>query len=229
MNILNIMPVEITEYENLILTLVQDYLNQNKYFNMRKVISFINAKLRTYSVDLNYRAIEEILRSLTKKKLIDEGTRFTRLDVLNNQKRKQIYNFILKNPGVYFNTIVRSLKLNKPVIVWHINMLSRFDFIKREEFENHEIFFDSRLSAMNRKFRYFTSKDESKKILEYLRENDYGITKTHLSMNLGMHHNTITKYLNKFEDFNIIIKKKIAKRTLYFLNEDLMEALDLKT
>ena len=74
MNILNIMPVEITEYENLILTLVQDYLNQNKYFNMRKVISFINAKLRTYSVDLNYRAIEEILRSLTKKKLIDEGT-----------------------------------------------------------------------------------------------------------------------------------------------------------
>jgi len=229
MNILNIMPVEITEYENLILTLVQDYLNQNKYFNMRKVISFINAKLRTYSVDLNYRAIEEILRSLTKKKLIDEGTRFTRLDVLNNQKRKQIYNFILKNPGVYFNTIVRSLKLNKPVIVWHINMLARFDFIKREEFENHEIFFDSRLSAMNRKFRYFTSKDESKKILEYLRENDYGITKTHLSMNLGMHHNTITKYLNKFEDFNIIIKKKIAKRTLYFLNEDLMEALDLKT
>ena len=229
MNILNIMPVEITEYENLILTLVQDYLNQNKYFNMRKVISFINAKLRTYSVDLNYRAIEEILRSLTKKKLIDEGTRFTRLDVLNNQKRKQIYNFILKNPGVYFNTIVRSLKLNKPVIVWHINMLARFDFIKREEFENHEIFFDSRLSAMNRKFRYFTSKEESKKNLEYLRENDYGITKTHLSMNLGMHHNTITKYLNKFEDFNIIIKKKIAKRTLYFLNEDLMEVLDPKT
>ena len=108
-------------------------------------------------------------------------------------------------------------------------MLARFDFIKREEFENHEIFFDSRLSAMNRKFRYFTSKEESKKILEYLRENDYGITKNHLSMNLGMHHYTITKYLNKFEEFNIILKKKIAKRTLYFLNEDLIEALDLKT
>jgi len=227
MNILEIMPVETTENENLILTLVQDYLNQNKYFNMRKVVSFISAKLRSYSVDLNYRAIEEILRSLTKKKLIDEGTKFTKLDVLNNKKRKQIYDFILKNPGVYFNTIVRGLKINKPVIVWHINMLARFDFIKREEFENHEIFFDSRLSAMNRKFRYFTSKEESKKIIEYLKENDYGITKTHLSMNLGMHHNTITKYLNKFEEFNIILKKKVAKRTLYFLNEDLTEALNL--
>jgi len=106
-------------------------------------------------------------------------------------------------------------------------MLARFDFIKREEFENHEIFFDSRLSALNRKFRYFTSKEESKKILEYLKENDYGITKTHLSTKLGMHHNTVTKYLIKFEEFNIILKKKVAKRTLYFLNEDLTEALNL--
>jgi len=82
---------------------------------------------------------------------------------------------------------------------------------------------------LNRKFRYFTSKEESKKILEYLKENDYGITKTHLSINLGMHHNTITKYLNKFEEFNIIFKKKVAKRMLYFLNEDLTEALDINT
>ena len=72
-------------------------------------------------------------------------------------------------------------------------------------------------------------KEESKKILVYLKENDYGITKTNLSTNLGMHHNTITKYLNKFEEFNIILKKKIAKRTLYFLNEDLTEALNLNT
>ncbi len=146
MNFLKIMPVETTEYENLILTLVQDYLNQNKYFNMRKVVSFINAKLKTYSVDLNYRAIEEILISLTKKKLIDEGTKFTKLDVLNNKKRKQIYDFILKNPGVYFNTIVRALKINKPVIVWHINMLARFDFIKRRVSQKLRLKEDSEIS-----------------------------------------------------------------------------------
>jgi len=55
------------------------------------------------------------------------------------------------------------------------------------------------------------------------------ISITHLSMNFGMHHNTITKYLNKFEEFNIIFKKKVAKRALYFLNEDLAEVLNLNT
>ena len=113
-----------------------------------------------------------------------------------------------KNPGAYFNKIVRELNLNKPVVVWHINMLERFDFIKREDFEGHEIFFDSNLITINKKFRYFTSKEKTKKIIEYLKINDYGITKTHLSADLGMHHNTISKYLSMLEEFNVIIKKK---------------------
>jgi predicted transcriptional regulator len=221
------MSIETTEHEKLVLTIVQDYLNQTRYFNMNKIIPFINSKLKMHSVDLNYRAIEEILRSLVKMRLIDEGTKFTKMDVLKNKTRTQIYNFILNNPGVYFNTIVRKLKINKPVIVWHINMLVRFEFITREEFENHEIYFDSNLSARNRKFRYFASKEESRKIMKYLKDNDYGITKTHLTMNLGMHHNTVTKYLKNLEDYNMVIKKKVAKRTLYFLNEEFIEALNI--
>ncbi|MHA2290336.1 MAG: hypothetical protein ACXABG_16235, partial [Promethearchaeota archaeon] len=221
------MPIETTEQESLVLNIVQDYLNQIKYFNMNKIIPFINSKLKLYSVDMNYRAIEDVLRALVKKKLIDEGTKFTKNDVLKNKKRKQIYEFVRKNPGVYFNTIVKDLKLNKPVIVWHINMLLRFDFIKREEFEHHEIYFDSSLSGKDRKFRYFASKEESKKIMDFLKVNDYGITKTHLVKSLGMHHNTVTKYLKSLEDFNMIIKKKVDKRILYFLNIELIEALNI--
>lgn len=227
MNILKTMSIEITEHESLVLTIVQDYLNQIRFFNMSKIIPFINSRLKLYSVDLNFRAIEEILQSLVKKKLIDEGTKFTKSDVLQNKKRKLIYDYIIKNPGVYFNTIVKDLKLNKPVIVWHINMLLRFDFIKKEEFENHEIYFESSLTGKDRKFRYFATKEESKKIMDYLKENDYGITKTHLTANLGMHHNTITKYLKSLENYNMVVKKKIDKRTLYFLNDDLIEALNI--
>ena len=194
---------------------------------MNKIIPFINSKLKIHSIDLNYRGIEEILRSLVKKKLLDEGTKFTKNEVLLNKKRNQIYNFIVKNPGVYFNTIVNKLKINKPVIVWHINMLLKFEFITKEEFENHEIYFDSRLSGRNRTFRYFTSKQESKKIMDFLKENDYGITKTHLVQSLGMHHNTVTKYLKNLEDYNMVIKKKVDKRILYFLNNELVEALNI--
>ena len=43
-----------------------------------------------------------------------------------------------------------------------------------------------------------------------------------------MYHNTVSKYLKKLEEFNIVIKKKTPKQTLYFLNEDLLETLHLK-
>ena len=221
------MPIELLQHENLILTIVQEYLNLNKFFNMKKVLPFIQSRLRLATVDLNVRAIEEILRSLVKKKLIDEGTKLSRNDILKNKTRNQIYNYILKNPGVYFNKIVIELETNKPVVVWHINMLERFNFIKREEFENHEIFFDSNLTEKKKKYSYFTSNEKSKKIIEYLKLNDFGITKTHLATDLGMHHNTISKYLKMLEEFNVIVRKKTAKQTLYFLNEDLLETLHL--
>jgi len=221
------MPINLLKHEKLVLDIVQDFLDQNKYFNMKKILPFISSKLRVISVDLNSRAIEEILRSLVKKKLIDEGTNLTRLDILKIKKRNLIYTYILKNPGVYFNKIVKELKISKPVVVWHINMLIRFDFINKEEFENHEIYFDANLDSKNTKFSYFTSKEKSKKIIEYMKDNNIGTTKTHLSMDLGMHHNTISKYLKILEELNIVKKKKTSKKTLYFLNEELFEALNL--
>ncbi|UCC18973.1 MAG: winged helix-turn-helix transcriptional regulator [Promethearchaeota archaeon] len=221
------MPVELKKWEHLILSIVQEYLNQNKFFNMKKVIYFIDSKLKMMSVDLNYRAIEEILRSLVKKKIIREGTKLSRNEILNNETRKKIYEFIIKNPGAYFNRIAREVELNKAVIIWHINILEKFAFIKREEFENHEIFFEIDINENNNRFRFITSKEKSKKIINFLKQYDYGITKTHLSAELGMHHNTISKYLRILEEFNVVIKKKTYKKTLYFLNEAILESINL--
>ncbi|MFW9865290.1 MAG: hypothetical protein ACFFEN_04255 [Candidatus Thorarchaeota archaeon] len=212
------MPTEHLKHETLILTIVQEYLNQNRYFNMKKIIYFIESKLKMIPVDLNKRAIEEILRVLVRKKLLVEGTKLTQIDLLNNKTREKIYHYIQKNPGAYYNKIVSVLNINKPVVVWHINMLIRFGFIRKEDFENHDIFFDSNFNADNKKLSFYTSKEQSKKILEYLKVNDHGITKTHLSLDLGMHHNTVSKYLEILEDFNVILKKKTHNKTLYFLN-----------
>jgi predicted transcriptional regulator len=219
--------IDLTQHENIILNIVQEYLSLNKYFDMKKVLPFIQSILKSALVDLNRRAIEEILKSLVKKKLIVEGTKLSRESILDNETRNQIYDYILKNPGAYFNKIVIDLNINKPVVVWHIKMLERFGYIKREVFENHAIFFDINLTEKKKKYGYFTVNEKSKKIIEYLKSNDFGITKTHLSNDLGMHHNTVSKYLKILEDFNVIVKKKTTKQTLYFINEDLIETLHL--
>jgi predicted transcriptional regulator len=220
---LKIIPIELLEQEKLVLDVVQEYLDKNRYFNMKEILPFINSRFKMASINLNTRGIEEVLRSLVKKKLIVEGSKLSSKDILTIKKRKMIYNFILRNPGTYFYKIVRELKLSNHVVVWHLNILLKFNFIKMEELENHNIYFDSNFNEKDREFRYFISKERSKKIVECIKKNYFGITKTQLSIDLGMHINTITKYLESLEYFNVITKEKISKKRLFFFNENFTE------
>ncbi len=224
MGLLKLMQLEVSEQEKLILKVVEEYLNKNRYFDMTEILPFIMSRLRMTSSNLNMRRIEEILKILVKKKLIVEGSKLSVNDILGNQKRKEIYDYILQKPGVYFYKIIRELKLSNHVVTWHLNMLLKFNFIKKERFENRDLYFDSNYNESNPRFRYFTSKEKSRKIIIYLRNNDYGIAKTQLSKELNMHTTTISKYLKFLEEYGIIFKKKISKRIIYFLNEDFFES-----
>ncbi len=217
------MQIEESEQEKLILNVIEEYLNRNRYFDMSEILPFIISRFRMSSVDINIRRIEDILRTLVKKKIIVEGSKLINKDILQNPKRKQIYDYILENPGNYFNRLLKELHIANHVVVWHLNVLLKFNFIKKEKFDNHDIYFDSKFNIKNSKFMYITSKDKSKKIINYLKSNDFGLTKTQLSKNLKMHPNTISKYLKLFEQFNIVVKKRASKRIIYFLNDVYMK------
>ena len=90
--------------------------------------------------------------------------------------------------------------------------------ISKEVFDNHDIYFDSSLDFEGVKISYFTSKEKSKKIIDYLKSNNEGTTKTRLSEVLRMHPNTISKYLDSLLKYQIINKEKMSNKTLYFLN-----------
>ena len=111
------MLIELLEQEKLVLNVVQEYLNKNRYFNMNEIIPFIISRFRNASININISGIEDILRSLVKKNLIVEGSKLSINDVLKNQKRKNIYEYIQENPGIYFNRIVKELNMSNHVVV----------------------------------------------------------------------------------------------------------------
>ncbi len=214
------MPIELLEQEKIVLNVIQEYLNKNRSFNMKKILPFINARFKMASVNINNRGIEGILQSLVKKKIIVNGSKLLRENILVNKKRNLIYDFIIKKPGVYFNRIVRELNLSNHVVIWHLEMLLKFEFIKKQEIDNHYLYFDANYRLRNAELKYFTSKEKSKLIIEYLKKNNVGITKTRLSTSLKIHINTATKYLTFLEQFQVVSKKKLSRKILYFLNDD---------
>ena len=210
---------ELVEEEKIILDIVHDYLNKNRQFTFEEILPYINSRIRLSSINISNEGVRKILISLTNKKLIVEGSKLIKGEILNNEKRKEIYDFIINNPGTYFNKILHELNYSNHIVVWHLSMLLKFDFISKKILENHEIYFDATTELEDISSTYFTTKEKSQKIINFMKKDNLGITKTNLSQELNMHMNTLAKYLILLEKYDVIVKKKIDNKNLYFLSE----------
>ncbi|KKM08194.1 hypothetical protein LCGC14_1726290, partial [marine sediment metagenome] len=52
MGLLKLMQLEVSEQEKLILKVVEEYLNKNRYFDMTEILPFIMSRLRMTSSNL---------------------------------------------------------------------------------------------------------------------------------------------------------------------------------
>ena len=177
-------------------------------------------------IQCNANGIRQILISLMKKKVIVEGSVLTRRKVLENEKRKKILDFIMQNPGSLFNHIVKTLQISNYVVFWHVNILEKFQFIYKTEIINKDAYFDASVNLEMARILYIYSKEPSKRILDYLKENKILATKTKISQDLNMHPNTATKYLTILEEIDLIKKSALSNRITYSRNENLISEIE---
>ncbi|MBD3228094.1 MAG: hypothetical protein GF329_07880 [Candidatus Lokiarchaeota archaeon] len=195
------------KYESLVFDIIQEYVNKNRTFNYNTILPFINSRFGKSNINLNNRGIKLIIQKLIKKGLISEGSKLTRTDVLSNPNRKDIFDFIKNNPGIYFNKLVEKLDLNPPVVGWHLKTLLKFKCIKYKKIENRKVYFIVNIEKDLLKLYYTLSKNKCKQIIDYFLMNN-SAKKSQISNKLSMHHYTVNKYLDILEEYNLVKKSK---------------------
>ncbi|MFW9781052.1 MAG: winged helix-turn-helix transcriptional regulator [Candidatus Heimdallarchaeota archaeon] len=210
----------ITNFEDNVLEIINEYLEENKFFRINDIIPFISSRFAKSGINVNINGIRTILKSLIEKNFIVEGSKLTRNEILLNSNRKKIYNYIQNNPGVFFYNIVSNLDLNIPVVEWHLNILIKFMYISKEKIENKEVYFDVSIKSEDRMILYLISKDKCKEIINFLKEHQEGTTRTQISEQLKMHSTTVAKYIDKLHENGILSKKSLTNKALYFLNNE---------
>jgi len=108
---LEIEGVKINGEEINVFILIQEFLNHNRVFSKEKAAEYIKSRYDKADGNLNHNGIKAVINSLTEKNIIKEGSKLTRNEIFLNSNRKQIYDFIKENPGVYRNKLVRELDL----------------------------------------------------------------------------------------------------------------------
>ena len=200
---------------------IQKYLKEHSIVDFDKLISTIKDRCSKASININNEGIKVVIQSLINSNYIVQGSKLTKDIVLNNPNRKKIYETIIENPGLYFNRLVKKLSLSNHVVGWHVNILLKFSFIKKERIDNHEVYVDPNLKFIDIKTCYILAKTKSQEIIAYLKnENNIGITKTHLSNTIRTHYKIISKYVDNLEEIGILRKEISPTKTLYLLNEN---------
>ena len=98
--------------------------------------------------ELKYSEIEisKAIYQLTLKKVLVKGTKITKDSVLENYVRNRIFKYILKNPGTHLREIRDRLNLLPLQADWHLNMLEKFGYIRKNRIKNKVVFFESKIN-----------------------------------------------------------------------------------
>jgi predicted transcriptional regulator len=206
---------QILNQEEIVLRIVQEYLSKNRFLEMEKIIPFINSRLIKDSNGLNSNGVNSVLNNLVKNHVIVNGSKYTREELLINANRVTIYETIINNPGIHFMRLVTLLGMSKYLAKWHLNMLLKFNLIKKKNVENREIYFTSDIDPQKAEVLHFISREKTQKIIEFLNRNKEYYSKHQLTKKLRMHYNTLTKYLEKLEEYGYIFSLQHSNKKVY--------------
>ena len=97
-------------------------------------------------------------------------------------------------------------------------MLIKFNLTRKEKIDNFEAFYDTKTNPEYDEINHIISRDKCYKIIEYLEGREEGCTKYQLGKDLRMHPNTITKYINKIDEYGLLISIEQSNKVLYTLD-----------
>ena len=122
--------------EKEVLRIAEDIIDKNKFISLQLLQN-------TAKTNLGYdkETISSAIFQLILKKVIFPGKKLTLLNVLVNEKRNNILNFINDHPGTHLREIRKCLELNPKVTGWHLSVLENFELIYSKKYLKYLCYF----------------------------------------------------------------------------------------
>jgi predicted transcriptional regulator len=148
-----------------VIEIAEEIISENQVLTLNKLYKRAKQYLKIPSP-----ALKSIIQYLVNKKIIVDQSRFTRVSVLSNPYRKKIYSIVSSNPGVHLSAVKKLFQKNIANIgvgqlLWHIDMLIKFDFIKTIKIGNFLILLPIELDNDYGRICFFFRDDLNRRIL----------------------------------------------------------------
>jgi len=172
-----------------------------------------------------------IINSLFQNKILVEGSKFTRLSILFNEYRAQIYELIKSFPGLHFSIIkekVFGAGINSSgstgQFIWHLEGLIKFGYIKKVSVRNYSLFLPVDMDDDFGTFFFWLRDRINRKIIKLLRNNEL-ILQSEIPSEIQESKGSVYYHIKTLEEYEIILSQKngISGKKEIWLNEEKRE------
>ena len=125
-----------------VLEIAKELIEQNKILNTELLYHTAKKKL-----GIPKKGLLSIIQILINRKILVEGSKYTKSTVMDNRFRRMLYEFIRRNLGTHFSLIKSQVDFSKEGknvssgrLIWHLEMLLKFNLIKKVKLKNYTIF-----------------------------------------------------------------------------------------
>jgi len=155
-----------------IIAIAEDMMNQNKTLNVERLY---NVSKKVLKIPRN--GLISIINFLINNHVLLEGSKFSRETVLENYLRKNILEYIQLNGCAHFS-ILRKEALSERdgnqkssgQLVWHLEMLMKFNYIKKIKVGNYSVFLPYKEDERSAKVLFLVKDRINREIFSLLRE-----------------------------------------------------------
>jgi len=185
-----------------VIEIAKEVINNNNVLDTELLYNLAKRRLK-----FPRKGLLSIIQLLINKKVLVEGSKYTRDEVLNNNYRYNLFRFLTSHLGAHFSTIRKGLITDNMgssgQLIWHLEMLIKFNYIKKIKIKNYTVFLpyeiDDEIGVL-----HFVLRDEIYlKIIQLLISNEK-LKKSEVHKLVNEKRETIYYRINNLIEFNIV-------------------------
>lgn len=150
------------------------------------------------------------------------GAKFvTRENVLENDTRYDLYEFLRQNPGMHLRAIAESLELSTTNVLWHLRKLEDADLVRGKKLEGYKVFYPVEGGMEGKRHAMASAvlrNDNAQTILEYIAANP-GAHQREMARAIGVNHGTVRWHLRKMVNTDLLLQVKREHAIQYYLTD----------
>lgn len=211
-----------------VLEIAEEIMRKNKILNIENLYNLAKKRLK-----IPRNGLLSIIQFLINKKILIEGSKFSKETVLFNHIRNGIYNYIRIYPGAHFSILRKKAlpeeKGSSGQLVWHLEMLLKFNYIKKMKVGNYTVFLPFDLSEDTGKILFLLRDRINNKIIKLLTKGK-NVLKSELYKKIDEKREDVYYRINILRDHDLITLSETSDKIIS-INPNVKESIDeiLKT